>query len=336
MFSIEDAIDTKGTVAKKMKIVKKVQTICETKFKALNDGRLDEFLVYLLINLPFNFMIACYTVVGPSLMAKDDGGPIRSDLAGVWQMGSPVAVEMVNLPTTFLAVLLNMNLFIAPLLTFACVKTCFKDSAIKEDGKIDKDVAMNLYGKLCLFLSFFTWVFICIWMMANRFSNVLGTKFRFGDILLGVSLPFDVPSLQLPTAIFSFTFGFTKILILSGKVVKMIVDKFNDTKKKLVDVVPGQGVSEQTDDNAAINGASEITIEGNAADMVKDKVKEKVDEKVGEKISEAQAKLDKELEKRLKKKEKNGEEEVINIKKNIKPLKKHVSMKRNSKTVVEL
>jgi hypothetical protein len=116
----------------------------------------------------------------------------------------------------------------------------------------------------------------------------------------------------------------------------MIVDKFNDTKKKLVDVVPGQGVSEQTDDNAAINGASEITIEGNAADMVKDKVKEKVDEKVGEKISEAQAKLDKELEKRLKKKEKNGEEEVINIKKNIKPLKKHVSMKRNSKTVVEL
>jgi len=153
-------------------------------------------------------------------------------LAGVWQMGSPVAVEMVNLPTTFLAVLLNMNLFvrlkvfvvdclplfcffakralfffffgysvqqIAPLLTFACVKTCFKDSAIKEDGKIDKDVAMNLYGKLCLFLSFFTWVFICIWMMANRFSNVLGTKFRFGDILLGVSLPFDVPSLQLPT-----------------------------------------------------------------------------------------------------------------------------------------
>ena len=84
-------------------------------------------------------------------------------------------------------------------MTFACVKTCFKDSAIKEDGKIDKDVAMNLYGKLCLFLSFFTWVFICIWMMANRFSNVLGTKFRFGDILLGVSLPFDVPSLQLPT-----------------------------------------------------------------------------------------------------------------------------------------
>ena len=49
-------------------------------------------------------MIACYTVVGPSLMAK--GGPlIRSDLAGVWQMGSPVAVEMVNLPTTFLTVL---------------------------------------------------------------------------------------------------------------------------------------------------------------------------------------------------------------------------------------
>ena len=113
MFSIDDAIDTKGTVAKKMKIAKKVQTICETKFKALNDGRLDEFLVYLLINLPFNFMIACYTVVGPSLMAKDDGGPIRSDLAGVWQMGSPVAVEMVNLPTTFLAVLLNMNLFVS-------------------------------------------------------------------------------------------------------------------------------------------------------------------------------------------------------------------------------
>ena len=110
---------------------------------------------------------------------------------------------------------------IAPLLTFACVKTCFKDSAIKEDGKIDKDVAMNLYGKLCLFLSFFTWVFICIWMMANRFSNVLGTKFRFGDILLGVSLPFDVPSLQLPTVCASWlvvvvvVFFFTIVLALT-------------------------------------------------------------------------------------------------------------------------
>ena len=47
-----------------------------------------------------------------SLMAKD-GELIRSDLAGVWQLGSPVAVEMVNLPTTFLVVLLIMNLFVS-------------------------------------------------------------------------------------------------------------------------------------------------------------------------------------------------------------------------------
>ena len=112
-------------------------------------------------------------------------------------------LNLVNVPFLFVCLFHSyprgMHSKIAPLLTFAFVKTCLKDNAIKEDGKIDQDIAMNLYGKLCLFLSFFTWVFICIWMMANRFSNVLGTKFRFGDILLGVSLPFDVPSLQLPT-----------------------------------------------------------------------------------------------------------------------------------------
>ena len=117
-------------------------------------------------------------------------------------------LNLVNVPFLFVCLFHSyprgIHSKIAPLLTFAFVKTCLKKNAIKEDGKIDQDVAMNLYGKLCLFLSFFTWVFICIWMMANRFSNVLGTKFRFGDILLGVSLPFDVPSLQLPTVCTSF------------------------------------------------------------------------------------------------------------------------------------
>ena len=58
-------------------------------------------------------------------------------------------------------------------------------------------------------------------------------------------------------------------------------------------------------------------------------------EKVDEKISEAQAKVENELEKKLKQKLKTGEEEIY-TKKNIKPLKKHNSMKRNSKTLVEL
>ena len=93
---------------KKKGLKERLQEFLKAKADEMSEGKVDEFLTYLLINLPFNFMIACYTVVGPSLMAK--GGPlIRSDLAGVWQMGSPVAVEMVNLPTTFLTVLCVMN-----------------------------------------------------------------------------------------------------------------------------------------------------------------------------------------------------------------------------------
>ena len=102
---------------------------CEAKANSLSGGEFDEFLVYLVINLPFNFMIACYTVVGPALMENEEGEFIRSDLAGVWQMGSPVAVEMVNLPTTFLLILVIMDLVVAPLLTLLFVKTCLKEKA---------------------------------------------------------------------------------------------------------------------------------------------------------------------------------------------------------------
>lgn len=91
----------------------KKENCCASKIKAMSDGKFDEFLVYLLINLPFNFMIACYTVVGPSLIASDGSMGIRSDLAGLWQMGSPVAVEMVNLPSTFIIALVISNLAVS-------------------------------------------------------------------------------------------------------------------------------------------------------------------------------------------------------------------------------
>lgn len=91
----------------------KKENCCASKIKAMSDGKFDEFLVYLLINLPFNFMIACYTVVGPSLIASDGPMGIRSDLAGLWQMGSPVAVEMVNLPSTFIIALVINNLAVS-------------------------------------------------------------------------------------------------------------------------------------------------------------------------------------------------------------------------------
>ena len=100
-----------------------------------------------------------------------------------------------------------------------------------------------------------------------------------------MSLPFDVPTLQLPTAIFSFSFGITKLLILVGKAIKMIIDKVNG-------VVPEQGVVEQTDENAAVQGSGEMVIKGNGTEMVKEKVEEKIKE-------EAQAKLDEKLEQKL-------------------------------------
>lgn len=91
---------------------KKKEGFFASKIKSMSNGKCDEFLVYLMINLPFNFMIACYTIVGPPLIEKD-GTLIRSDLAGLWQLGSPVAIEMINLPTTFVVILLVCNLLVS-------------------------------------------------------------------------------------------------------------------------------------------------------------------------------------------------------------------------------
>ena len=185
-----------------------------------------------------------------------------------------------------------------------------KEHAIK-NGIIDREFARSLYGKLCLVLSFVTWVVICIWMMANRFQNVLGTKFRFGDIIFGVSLPFDVPSLQIPTAIFSFSFGLTKILILAGKVIKMVVDKCNETKNmgadklneakdSIMGVVPGDTVEAQNDDNAAVMGAGEVTIEGNALEMAKEMAEEQIQEEIQAKFEEQISKFEEKITEKIK------------------------------------
>ena len=47
-------------------------------------------LIYLLLTLPFNFMISCYTVVGQNYVDPSSG-----DVSGgMWALGSPVAIEM--------------------------------------------------------------------------------------------------------------------------------------------------------------------------------------------------------------------------------------------------
>ena len=145
-------------------------------------------------------------------------------------------------------------------------------------------------------------------MMANRFSNLIGTEFRFGDIFVGVSLPFDVPSLQLPTAIFSFSYGLIKILVLLGKATKMVLSKLNDAKSKIAQIVPEGQVQAQTDDNAAVKGAPTVTIEVNAQAMAEEKMKEKLQEKIDEKKDEAMEKLDKKLEEKMTKKKTEDEE----------------------------
>ena len=93
---------------------------------------------------------------------------------------------------------------------------------------------------------------------------------------------------------FSFSFGALKLSILIGKVTKAVVDNFNKVKKKVQDVVPGQGVSAQNDENAAIKGSGEVVVQGNGTEIIKGKITDKVK-------AEAQAKLDAEAEKKLKK-----------------------------------
>ena len=113
---------------------------------------------------------------------------------------------------------------------------------------------------------------------------------------------------QLPTAIFSFSYGSIKILVLLGKATKMVLSKFNDAKSKIAQIVPEGQVQAQTDDNAAVKGAPTVTIEVNAQAMAEEKMKEKLQEKIDEKKDEAMEKLDKKLEEKMTKKKKEDEE----------------------------
>ena len=66
---------------------------------------------YVFITLPFNFLIACYTTVGASLLSNINP---RADGAGIWLLGSAVAGQMVNLPFIFGVVILVVFFVIAP------------------------------------------------------------------------------------------------------------------------------------------------------------------------------------------------------------------------------
>ena len=119
-----------------------------SKIKSMSNGKCDEFLVYLLVNLPFNFMIACYTIVGPPLIEKD-GTLIRSDLAGLWQLGSPVAVEMINLPTTFLDILLVCNLNVSLTCFFFVEHLCSLTLTLKT-YQTHNCVSLSLLSHFCV------------------------------------------------------------------------------------------------------------------------------------------------------------------------------------------
>jgi hypothetical protein len=84
----------------------------------------DDFFAYFFVSLPFNFLIASYTTVGPSLLSTDSatGKIARKDGSGVWLMSSDVASKVVNLPFILMMVMAGLCFFAAPLVAWIIMK----------------------------------------------------------------------------------------------------------------------------------------------------------------------------------------------------------------------
>ena len=157
-------------------------------------------LVYLLITLPFNFMLACYTVPGESFVDAETTAHARK--VGLWALGSPVAVELIEMPTIFVIIIFSSLFGVGPLAGFLM-------------GKMKSQTFdFNAWAFTTASVIFLAWFGISMWIFSvNAANTISNTQLSFGDLIFGVDPRkwFTIPSIQLPTSILSFVYGFTKL-----------------------------------------------------------------------------------------------------------------------------
>jgi hypothetical protein len=201
---------------------------------------------------------SCYTKVGASIIDKDQdrGG----DTSGIWEMGSAVAIDMVDMPFFFFTSMGSLTFVFTP--GFVLIGAKFSQwshrNKLKSDlADDDKDGKKKIYEdtpfknyvngdnanksphyveivrKLTPTLMFMLWVGISLWIAWSRLS-LLGESigdFAVMDIAFGVAPPFKVPSLQMPIAVFSFSYGALRFSGLMQRLVKQAVDAWIRAKK---------------------------------------------------------------------------------------------------------
>ena len=111
------------------------------------------------------------------------------------------------------------------------------------------------------------------------------------DLLFGVPIPFRVPSLSLPTALFSFTYGSIRLVLVLGKLsapCKMLDSLAGFSKIKME--IPTASLTKVAPAPAA-GGSEGINVVESVQDKVLADAQRRAEEKADE---EAQKKLEKE------------------------------------------
>ena len=121
------------------------------------------------------------------------------------------------MPTLFVIAIFSIIFGVAPV--FAII-------AAKVQGSSEK-FSFPVWAFSSASLIFIAWFGISAWIMSITAQNTLSTtQFTLGDWIFGVDPRkwFTIPSVQLPTSILSFTFGFAKLWnMLTGGLKKILL-----------------------------------------------------------------------------------------------------------------
>jgi len=217
-------------------------------------------------------MLSCYTVVGTNFVSATSG----KVSGGLWALGSPVAIQMIEMPTIFTICIVSF-IVVAGLLSLVVHR------------KVNEKCLKSCAG-LSTALIFLAWLGISVWIFVINAQNVLSnTTLEFSDIVFGISPPFKVPDIQMPSAYLTFSYGFVKFNLFFMGWVKKIVEFVNKVKKP-------PDFSEETGLEAAKQ--KEVVVVGGAVgpkilEAGKEKLIAKLEEKLEGAIDEA---LEKEIE----------------------------------------
>ena len=259
-------------------------------------------------------MISCYTVVGTNFVS-DTSGEVSG---GLWALGSPVAIQMIEMPTIFTICIFS---FIggAALLSLIVYRKL-------------NEKCFSLCASLSTGLIFLAWLGISVWIFVVNAQNVISTTtLEFTDIVFGISLPFKVPGIQLPSAYLTFSYGVVKLMLFLLGWIKKVVAFIKTAPTKIIEFPNETGLeAESTEKPEAVE------VGGAVAPQVLEAGKEKLKEKLQEKMKGAlDEKLEKEIE-ALKRGEASQEDiDAVEEKINALPSGKRILKKSGTSAAIE-